>query len=121
MRQPGCVLALERERLGVVAFEEGDEQGQREEAVCAQLKQRRVIVAGERATLGVSEGEPGAALGTGAVQDDARLLGLPLGDGPVRILTVALHQIRIAVDRVQELVDQVLAHCASTAFGYQVK
>src|SRR6478752_2346272 len=70
--------------------------------------------------LGVVELQPGAALGPRAVEDHDGLLGLPPRHGAARVGAVALDQLRVAVDGVQELVQQVLAH-ASTPFGYQVK
>lgn len=46
--EPGRVLALEPQRLRVVALEQGDEQGQREEAVRTQFEQLDVVVRGQR-------------------------------------------------------------------------
>jgi hypothetical protein len=119
--EPGRELPLEGQRLGVVALEQGDEQGQDQEVVRAHLEQRDVVVGGQRLPFGVGEPQPGAALGARAVEDSVGLLGLPPGHGAARVGAVALDQFRVPVDGVQELVQQVLAHCAATPFGYQVK
>src|SRR5215471_9288596 len=60
--EAGGVLALEPERLVVVALEQGDEQGQCEERVGPELEQLRVVVRRERLALGVGQREPGALL-----------------------------------------------------------
>src|SRR5262249_61104678 len=66
--EPGRVLPLEAERLGVVALEQRDEQGQREEVVAAQLEKRDEGMRGQGLPLGVGELQPGAALAPGAVE-----------------------------------------------------
>src|SRR5271166_5911062 len=59
--EPGGELALERQRLGVVPLEQGDEQGQQQEVVRAELEERDVVVRRQRLPLGVGELQPGAA------------------------------------------------------------
>jgi len=54
--QPGRVLALKAEGLLVVALEHGDEEGERQESVGAQLEQLHIVVRGERLPLLVVEG-----------------------------------------------------------------
>src|SRR5712664_1966405 len=81
MTQPGRVFALEAQRLGIVALEKSDEQGQREEAMRPELEQLDVVVAGESFSFGVREREPGAALPPGAVKDKGRALSHPQGNG----------------------------------------
>src|ERR1700683_2363944 len=117
--EPRRKFALERQRLRVVALEHRDEQRQQQERVCPELEQRDVVVPAEGVAFGVGELQPGAALRRRAVQDHVRPLGLPPVHRAAGVLAVALDQFRVAVDRVEELVDQVLAH--QEASGYQVK
>src|ERR1700735_1484138 len=65
--QSGGELALERQRLVVVLLEQGDEQGQQQEVMRAELEQRDVIMGRQGLPLGVGELQPGAALGLRAV------------------------------------------------------
>jgi hypothetical protein len=104
---PG-VLELEAERLLVVALEHGDVQGQREERVRAELEQLRVVMPGQGRPLYVVELQPGGALGAGHVQDDVGSLGLPPLDGAPGVFPVPLDELGVAVDGVEELVQQVL-------------
>src|SRR5580704_800803 len=115
--EPRGKFPLERQRLRVVALEHRDEQRQQQERVRPELEQRDVVVRAECVPFGPGELQPGAALRD--VQDHVRPLGLPPVHRAARVLAVALDQLRVAVDRVEELVDQVLAH--EEASGYQVK
>src|SRR5215472_9185842 len=86
-------------------------------------------MAGQGLALGVVEGQPRAALGVGHVEYRVRPFRLPPGDRAARVVPVPLHQFGVAVDGVEEFVQQVLAHCATplafgslvAASGYQVK
>jgi hypothetical protein len=113
------VILLVPERFVVVALEHRDEQRQRQERVRAQLEELRVVVPGQRFAFLVVEGEPCALLGVDAVEDPVRLFGLPPRDRADGIGAVALDEFRVAVDREEELVQQVLTHRRSP--GYQVK
>jgi hypothetical protein len=110
----------------VVALEHRDEQGEREERVRAHLEQRHVVVLAQRPPLVLGEGQPRRPLGVGAVEQRAGHLGLPPLHGAGRVGAVALGQVGVAVDGVEELVQQVPAHAdapvpVGTPFGYQVK
>src|SRR5215469_5562015 len=114
------VLQLEAQGLGIVALEHGDEQRQRQERVRAELEQPGIVVRGQGLPLVVVELQPGAALVTVHVQDRVGPLGFPPLNGAARVFPVPLDELGVAVDGVQELVQQVLAH-APAPFGYQVK
>src|SRR5262249_58304503 len=88
--EAGGVLALEPERLVVVALEQGDEQGQREERVGPELEQLRVVVGRERLALGVGQRQPGAPLALVTAEDHVGALGLPPLHGAARVGAVAL-------------------------------
>src|SRR3984957_9754372 len=119
--EPGRVLALEGQRLVVVPLEQRDEQGEGQEVVRAQLEQPDVVVGGQGLPLVAGELQPGAAFRARAVEQQVGLLRLPPSDRPARVFPVALDQGRVAVDGVEELVDEVLAHRAAVPSGYQVK
>src|ERR1700684_1234460 len=111
--EPGRVLALEAQRRVVVPLEQRDEQGEGQEVVRAQLEELDVVVAGQGLPLVAGELQPGAAFRARAVEQQVGLLRLPPSDRPARVFPVALDQVRVAVDGVEELVDQVLAHRAA--------
>src|SRR5215469_17753415 len=67
--EAGGVLALEPERFVVIALEQGDEQGQREERVGPELEQLRVVVRRERLALGVGQRQPRALLALMTAED----------------------------------------------------
>src|SRR5262245_60516633 len=120
VRQLAGVLQLEAQRLGVVTLEHGDKEGERQERVGAQLEQSRVVVGGQCGALVVLELQPRGRLAQVAGEDPVGLAGFPPLDRPLWIIAVALHQVRVAVDGEQELVQEILAH-AGTPLGYQVK
>src|SRR6478609_8604377 len=126
-------LVFER---AVVALEHGDEQGQRQERVRAHLEQSDVVVFAKRSALGLCEGQPAGLLGGDAVEQLPGPLGLPPVDGGCGVGAVALNEFGVAVDGVEELVEQVFAHRATfvsvaaaaevaggcgVPLGYQVK
>jgi hypothetical protein len=86
----------------------------------AQFEQLHIVVCGQRLAFLIVEPLPGAALDPGQVQDQVGPLRLPPFDRSARARAITLHQLGIAVDRVQELVEQVPAHWA-TPLGYHVK
>src|SRR4029079_5055737 len=104
----------------VVTFEHRDEQGQREERVGTQLEEPHVVPTDEYVALLVGEGQPGRPLAGVAVEDRVGHLLLPPRDRAGRGIAVALDELGIAVDGVEELVQQVLAHRRLPS-GYQVK
>src|ERR687886_677902 len=114
------ILALEPQRLRIVTLKQSDKERERQERVRAQFEEPDVVMRRQRLALLIGEPLPGAAFGFGQIQDDIGLLGFPPGDGSAWVFAVALNQRWVAVDRKEELVEEIFAH-ASTPFGYQVK
>src|SRR5215207_9872495 len=124
VRQPqvlhGLAVRLLVLQRTVVAFEQRDEQRQREERVGAQFEQPHMVLVAQGPALLIGEGEPGRLLTGGAVEEPVGEHLLPPGHGAGGVRAVPLDQFGVAIDGVEELVQQVLAH-AGTPFGYQVK
>ncbi|BFO17922.1 hypothetical protein SHKM778_43100 [Streptomyces sp. KM77-8] len=97
----------------VIAFEQGDEEGEGEERVGAEREECRVVMGREGLAFRVLEPQPGRRLRADAVQEGVGLGGLPPGDGGARVVPVALDQLGVTVHGEEELVHQVLAHAAA--------
>src|SRR5580692_3266542 len=113
------VLKLEAERLVVVAFKHRNEQRQCQERVSAHSVERGEVVGAQGLALLIVEREPGRSFRGVTVDDVVGLLAFPPADCLGRLGAIPLDELGVAVDGVEELVQQIAAHLAAS--GYQVK